>query len=126
MLTDLTVFYSLIAAFSLNVVAHVIGFLVIHLRFICMHVSVYVNKDLTQSQTLTSDFKLAVLSGAEHWVSQAEPWQLLAELRQEIVCNEAYYSSQDVQDEAKSRLRIKSKKINISIKNVKCVGSKCS
>lgn len=58
----------------------------------------------SRKPTLTSDFKLAVLSGAEDRVSQAEPWQLFAELRQEIVGNEAYDSSQDVQDEAESRL----------------------
>lgn len=62
------------------------------------------------SHTLTSDLKLTVLSWAEHGVSQAEPWQLFAELRQEIVCNEADNSSQDVQDKAKSRLWIKSRK----------------
>lgn len=39
-------------------------------------------------------------------MSQAEPRQLFAKLRQEIVCNEAYHAGQDVQDEAKSRLRI--------------------
>lgn len=54
--------------------------------------------------TLTSDLKLAVLSGAEHGVSQAEPWKLLAKLRQEIMRDEAHNSGQDVQDEAKSRL----------------------
>lgn len=53
---------------------------------------------------LTSDLKLTVLFGAEHRVSQAEPRQLFAELRQEIVCNEADNSSQDVQDEAERRL----------------------
>lgn len=53
---------------------------------------------------LTSDLKLTVLSRAEHGVSQAEPWQLLAELRQEIVCDEAHNSGQDVQDKAESRL----------------------
>lgn len=40
-------------------------------------------------------------------MSQAEPWQLFAELRQEIVGNEAYDSSQDVQDETESRLWIR-------------------
>lgn len=48
-------------------------------------------------------------------MSQAEPWQLLAELRQEIVCNEAYNSGQDVQDKAKSRLWIEDKKRKISM-----------
>lgn len=52
-------------------------------------------------------------------MSQAEPWQLLAELRQEIVCNEAYDSGQDVQDVAERRLWIKSKKERkISRKNL--------
>lgn len=73
------------------------------------------------NQTLTSDLKLTVLSGAEHRVSQAEPWQLLAELRQEIVCNEPYNSGQDIQDKAKSRLRIKSKKRKFRIKKKKSV-----
>lgn len=48
------------------------------------------------NQTPTSDLKLTILFGAEQRVSQAEPWQLFAELRQEIVCNEANNSSQDV------------------------------
>lgn len=60
-----------------------------------------------ETQTLASDFELAVLSGAKDRVSQAEPRQLLAELRQEIVGNEAYHSSQDVQDETESRLWIR-------------------
>lgn len=60
-----------------------------------------------RTQALTSHFELAVLSGAEDRVSQAEPWQLFAELRQEIVGNEAYDSSQDVQDETESRLWIR-------------------
>lgn len=67
---------------------------------------VYANKN-KRANTLTSDLKLAVFSGAEHRMSQAEPWELLSELRQEIVCNEAYNSGQDVQDEAQSRLWIK-------------------
>lgn len=61
------------------------------------------------NETLTSDLKLTVLSGAEHRVSQAKPWQLFAELRQEIVCDEAHNSGQDVQDKAKSRLWIRGK-----------------
>lgn len=68
--------------------------------------NVYANKN-KRAITLTSDLKLAVFSGAEHRMSQAEPWELLSELRQEIVCNEAYNSGQDVQDEAQSRLWIK-------------------
>lgn len=77
-----------------------------------------------RKQTLTSDFKLAVLSGAEDRVSQAEPRQLFAELRQEIVGNEAYDSSQDVQDETESRLWIRfgegrrGEKKGCSIKNL--------
>lgn len=70
----------------------------------------FVNK-LKSNHTLTSDLELTVLSGAKHRMSQAEPWQLLTELRQEIVCNEAYNSGQDVQDETKSRLWMKSKKM---------------
>lgn len=42
-------------------------------------------------------------------MSQTEPWQLFAKLRQEIVRNEAYNACQDVQDKAESRLWIKSK-----------------
>lgn len=56
----------------------------------------YVSEDKRANQTLTSDLKLTVLSGAEHRVSQTKPRQLFAELRQEIVCDEAYNSSQDV------------------------------
>lgn len=37
-------------------------------------------------------------------MSQAEPWELLSELREEIMCNEADNSGQDIQDEAKSGL----------------------
>lgn len=62
---------------------------------------------LNSNQTLTSDLKLTVLSGTQHRVSQAEPRQLFAELRQEIVCNKAYNSSQDVQNKAKCRLWVK-------------------
>jgi len=69
-----------------------------------------VRGDKRTNQTLTSDLKLTILFGAEHGVSQAEPRQLFAELRQEVVCNEAYNSSQDVQDEAKSRLWVEGKK----------------
>ena len=68
------------------------------------------------SVALTSDLKLTVLFGAEHGVSQAEPRQLFAELRQEIVCNEAYGSSQDVQDKAERGLRVRSNE-NICINN---------
>lgn len=75
------------------------------------------------SVALTSDLKLTVLFGAEHRVSQAEPRQLFAELRQEIVCNEAYSSGQDVQDKAKSRLWVKSKK-NICINNLRTLYAK--
>lgn len=37
-------------------------------------------------------------------MSQAEPRELLSELREEIMCNEADNSGQDIQDEAKSGL----------------------
>lgn len=37
-------------------------------------------------------------------MSQAEPGQLLAELREEIVGDEAHDPGQDVQDKAESRL----------------------
>lgn len=60
--------------------------------------------DLRAIGTLTSDLELAVLSGAQHGVSQAEPRQLLAELRQQVVCDEAHDSGQGVQDEAQSGL----------------------
>lgn len=54
---------------------------------------------------LTSDLKLAVFSRSKHGVGQAEPGQLFAELRQEVVCEEPHYPSQDVQDETESRLK---------------------
>lgn len=61
---------------------------------------------LVDSVTLTSDLELAVLFGAEHGVSQAEPRQLFAELRQQVVSDEAHHSGQDVQDKAESRLQV--------------------
>lgn len=53
---------------------------------------------------LTADLKLAVLSRTEDRVGQAEPGQLLAELRQQVVCEEAHHPSHHVQDITKSRL----------------------
>lgn len=38
-------------------------------------------------------------------MGQAEPGQLFAELRQEVVCDEPHHPSQDVQDETESRLK---------------------
>ena len=47
---------------------------------------------------LTADLELAVLSRTEHGVGQAEPGQLLAELRQQVVCEEAHHPGHHVQD----------------------------
>lgn len=43
-------------------------------------------------------------------MSQAEPWQLLTKLRQEIMRNEAHDSGKDVQDEAECRLWMEKKR----------------
>lgn len=60
--------------------------------------------NLALAVLLTADLELAVLSRAQHWMGQAEPGQLLAELGHQVVGEEAHHPGQDVQDKTKSRL----------------------
>lgn len=54
---------------------------------------------------LTSDFKLVVLLGFEQRVGEAVPGQLLPDLRQQVVCEQAHRAQQRVQNVAEEGLR---------------------
>lgn len=56
-------------------------------------------------QALTAHFILAVLRRLQHRLRQAEPGQLFAELRQQVVREEAHGPGQRVQHEAQHRLQ---------------------
>lgn len=56
-------------------------------------------------QALTSNFILAVLQRLQHRLRQAEPGQLFAELRQQVMREEAHGPSQCVQYEPQHRLQ---------------------
>lgn len=54
---------------------------------------------------LTAHFVLAVLQRLQHRLGQAEPGQLLAELRQQVMREEAHGPSQRIQHETQRRLQ---------------------
>ena len=62
-------------------------------------------KSYPKSGVLTPDFKLVVLLGFEQRVREAVPGQLLADLRQKVVCEQAHRPQQSVEDIAEERLR---------------------